>query len=174
MPSVYSKAFLAAGLFAVACSQPGLSQAPPVILRIEYENGVRYVYDTVDIPAFATVSTPLSQAVPTFGMYVLLADVVAVNGKPAKGVFLTRQTVVNLKPSPSAGQGIADLARTNVADRSWKSSSRTAPRLGPSRRWDLTVEIPRREHPPARLAASPLQAGQEHSSGCADRLQTVG
>src|SRR6266566_9992511 len=117
MPSVYSKTFLAAGLFAVACSQPGLAQAPPVILRIEYENGVRYVYDTVDIPASATVPTPLSQAIPTFATYVLLADIVSVNGKPVKGIFLTRQVVVNLTTNPSAGQAIADVVRTNVVDR---------------------------------------------------------
>jgi uncharacterized protein (TIGR03437 family) len=105
-------------LCAVTYSLSCLAQvAPPAILKIEYENGVRYVYDTVDIPAFATVPTPTSQAAPTFATYVLLADVVAVNGKPAKGIFLTRQIVVNLTTNPSAGQAIADLARTNVVDR---------------------------------------------------------
>jgi hypothetical protein len=108
----------ATALCAVTCSLSSLAQAPPPItLRIEYENGVRYIYDSVDIPAFATVPNPLSQANPTFATYVLLADVVAVNGKPAKGVFLTRQIVVNLTPTPTAGQAIADLARTNVLDR---------------------------------------------------------
>ena len=71
----------------------------------------------MDILAFATVPTPISQAVPTFATYVLLADVVAVNGKPAKGIFLTRQIVVNLTTSPSAGQAIADVVWTNVVDR---------------------------------------------------------
>jgi hypothetical protein len=109
---------IATALCAAAYSQLGLAQvAPPAILTIEYENGVRYVYDTVDIPAFATVPTPTSQAAPTFATYVLLADVVAVNGKPAKGIFLTRQITVNLTTNPSAGQAIADLARTNVVDR---------------------------------------------------------
>jgi hypothetical protein len=88
-----------------------------VILRVEYENGVRYIYDSVDIPAFASSPTPVSQAVPTFATYVLLADVVAVNGKPAKGIFLTRQIVVNLTTNPSSGQAIADGVRTNVVDR---------------------------------------------------------
>jgi hypothetical protein len=112
------KTSIATALCAVTCSLSGLAQvAPPVILRIEYENGVRYVYDSVDIPAFATVPTPLSQAIPTFATYALLADVVAVNGKPAKGIFLTRQIVVNLTTSPSPGQAIADVVRTNVLDR---------------------------------------------------------
>src|SRR6266536_335792 len=105
-------------LCAMLCSLDGLAQvAPPVTLRIEYENGVRYVYDSVDVPEFATVVTPISQVAPTFATYVLLADVVAVNGKPAKGIFLTRQITVNLTTNPSARQAIADAARTNVLDR---------------------------------------------------------
>src|ERR1043166_6148748 len=95
-----------------------LAQAPPpVVLRIEYENGVRYVYDTVDIPSYANIPTPLSQAIPTFATYILLADIVAVNDKPAKGIFMTRQSVVNLTTSPSAGQAISDVVRTNIVDR---------------------------------------------------------
>ena len=82
MSSVYWKTVLATGLCAVACSQLGLAQAPPVILRIEYDNGVRYVYDTADPSAFATIPTPLSQIRPTFASLVILADIVAVNDKP--------------------------------------------------------------------------------------------
>lgn len=119
---IHWKRVLAGVLCAAAwCSQlatPGLAQvAPPAVLRIEYENGVRYVYDSVDVPTFATVPTPVSEAVPTFATMVLLADVVAVNGKPAKGIFLTRQTVANLTTNPSAGQAIADAPRTNVVER---------------------------------------------------------
>ena len=112
------KTIAAALLVSALYCTPGLGQAaPPVILRIEYENGVRYVYDTTDLSAFAKVQTPITQVVPTFGTYVLLADVVAVNGKPAKGIFLTRQAVVNLTTNPSAGQAIADVVRMNVLDR---------------------------------------------------------
>jgi uncharacterized protein (TIGR03437 family) len=112
------KAAIATALCALTCSLSGLAQvAPPVVLRIEYENGVRYVYDTVDIPAFATSPTPVSQTAPTFATYVLLADVVAVNGKPANGIFLTRQITVNLTTNPSARQAIGDVVRTNVLDR---------------------------------------------------------
>jgi len=121
MLSVNWKAAIATALCAVTCSLSGLAQvAPPVILRIEYENGVRYVADSVDIPAFATVPTPVSQAIPTFATYILLADIVAVNGKPAKGIFLTRQVVVNLTTNPSAGQSIADVVRTNYLDRTFE------------------------------------------------------
>ena len=42
---------------------------------------------------------------------------VAVNDKPANGIFLTRQTALNLTTDPLAGQAIADVVRTNVVDR---------------------------------------------------------
>src|SRR5882724_12128204 len=115
------KTAIATALCGVTCSLSGLAQvAPTVILRIEYENGVRYVFDSVDIPAFATIRTPVSQAIPTFATYVLLADIVAVNGKPVKGIFLTRQVVVNLTTNPSAGQAIADVVRMNYLDRTFE------------------------------------------------------
>jgi hypothetical protein len=118
MPSPNWKSVIATALCAVTCSLPTLAQvAPPVTLRIEYENGIRYVYDSVDVPAFATVPTPTSQVARTFATYVLLGDVVAVNGKPAKGLFLTRQITINLTPNPTPGQAIADVVRSNVLDR---------------------------------------------------------
>jgi hypothetical protein len=117
MLSEHCKRTISAAICAVICAVSGWAQVAPVTLRIEYENGVRYIYDSVDVPAFATIPTPTGQVVPTFAPYVLLADIVAVNGTPAKGIFLTRQTVVNLTPNPSSGQAIADLARANVVDR---------------------------------------------------------
>ena len=115
------KAVITTAVCILTFSLSGLAQvAPATILKIEYKNGVRYIYDTVDIPAFATAPTPVSQANPTFATYVLLADIVAVNGEPAKGIFLTRQVVVNLTTNPSAGQAIADVVRMNYLDRTFE------------------------------------------------------
>ncbi len=114
----HSKKVLATALCVAACSQLGLAQvAPPIILHIETDIGVRYIYDTADHSAFATVPTPISQAFPTFATWILMCDIVAVNGKPVKGIFLTRLIVLNLSTNPSAGQSIADVNRTNVGDR---------------------------------------------------------
>ena len=118
MLTVNWKIIIGATLCALACSLCALAQAaPPVVLRVEYENGVRYIYDSVDVPAYATVPTPTSQVAPSFAKYVLLGDIVAVNGRPAKGIFLTRQMTINLTPNPSPGQAIADAVRQNVLDR---------------------------------------------------------
>lgn len=113
-----SKTAIATALCAVTCSLSGLAQtAPPVILKIETDMGVRYVYDTADLSLFATVTAPVTQIRPTFSTQILLADIVAVNDKPAKGLFFTRQTILNLTTERTAGFGIADVVRTNAVER---------------------------------------------------------
>src|SRR5439155_9586124 len=97
--------------------QAGLAQAPSTVLQFNTENAVRYVYDTSDFSAFATVQTPIDQVFPTFGTWVTEQDIVSVNGKPAKGIYLTRQVAINLSLAPPPGQGIADLVATNIVDR---------------------------------------------------------
>jgi hypothetical protein len=112
------KTAITSALCAVTFSLSVLAQvAPPTILKIDTDIGVRYVYDTADLSTFATVPTPLTQIRPTFATQVLLADIVAVNGRPAKGIFVTRQTILNLTTDPTAGQAIADVVRMNVVER---------------------------------------------------------
>ena len=104
-------------LVAVYCTG-GYGQAPPAtIIQIETANQTRYIHDTSDLSTFATVQSPTNVTLPTFATWVTEADIVAVNGKPAKGVYLTRQVAINLSPTPPPGQGIADLAATNIVDR---------------------------------------------------------
>ena len=64
----------------------------PTILRIDLENFVQYFEDTSDLSLFAT-NQGITTANPprNFGNAVVLADIVAVNGQPAKGTFLENQ-----------------------------------------------------------------------------------
>src|SRR6266581_1675355 len=111
------KTVLATALCAAACSQLGLAQAPVTIIQIETDNQVRYVWDTADLSTFAKTQTPSDQVLPTFATYMTQGDIVAVNGKPAKGMYITRQVVINLSPAPPPGQGIADFTATAMVDR---------------------------------------------------------
>lgn len=111
------KTFAMAAFCLVSGQRPGLAQGPATVIQFNTENAVRYVYDTADFSAFATVQTPINQVFPTFGTWVTEQDIVSVNGKPAKGIYLTRQAAINLSPTPPAGQGIADLVATNIVDR---------------------------------------------------------
>jgi hypothetical protein len=80
-----------------SCCEIARAQVPPAtILQIDTDNNVRYIYDTPDFAAFANVQTAINQTFPTFATWMNVADIVAVNGKPAKGVFLSRQVAINL------------------------------------------------------------------------------
>ena len=113
------KVVLAAALCAVACSQSGLAQpAPPSMLQVDTENIVSYTTDVFDATKFATDSntTTLVQAPRNFGFVMAIGDVIAVNGKPAKGNLVVRQQLISLSPTPGPGQGIADIVRAAVSD----------------------------------------------------------
>jgi hypothetical protein len=51
-----------------------------------------------------------------FSEFVAIADIVAVNGQPAKGTYLTRGRTTTLSPTPAAGAAIADTTRTGAVD----------------------------------------------------------
>jgi uncharacterized protein (TIGR03437 family) len=115
---------LPAVLWALACTHPGLAQvAPPITLQVDVENFVVYTYDVTDPTKFATdpsrtaSSLGLQQGgLKTFTPIIGIADIVAVNGMPTKGTWLTRGTVLNLQTSALPGQAIADTIRANMTE----------------------------------------------------------
>ena len=110
----YSKT-LPAAMCALACSVGSWAQTTPVLLQIEIANVVGYVEDTSDVSKFATESkvTP-SGPVRNFAFQEHLADIVAVNGRPVKGVLVRNVRLAALRTAPTPGQGIADVIRTGV------------------------------------------------------------
>jgi len=75
-------------------AKPASGQAGRIIeLRIDIENYVPYNYDFLDPARFATLAhrTPAPPGVP-FGQILIIGDIVAVNGEPAKGVWVLRAT----------------------------------------------------------------------------------
>jgi uncharacterized protein (TIGR03437 family) len=106
------------------------ASAPPVsVLTIEIENYVPYHYEVFDPSRFAT-STDLTAAQPAipFGLLIVLGDIVAVNGRPVKGVWAARATDLFLTPTvgvqppnqpPQGRQGIADVQRGHIQDMIW-------------------------------------------------------
>src|SRR5712692_5752360 len=115
---------LATALCALACSQPALAQvAPPTTLQVDVENFVVYTYDVTDSSRFATDQSRTTSSLGlqqgglrTFTTFIGIADIVAVNGMPAKGTWLTRGIVLNLQTSALPGQATADTVRTNMTD----------------------------------------------------------
>jgi uncharacterized protein (TIGR03437 family) len=105
-------------LLLLIVSIPGMAQMPGVVMQVDIDNWVVYNYDVPDRTTWGrspgpTVAPP---APPAFGSSLLVADIVAVNGNPAKGVALARFTGLNLRPAPTPGQAISDVNRSGVVD----------------------------------------------------------
>ncbi|MBI3680364.1 MAG: hypothetical protein HY235_08200 [Acidobacteria bacterium] len=92
----------------------GLAQAPPVtVLEVDAENIVLYNTDVFDASKFAAdPNVTVPAAVRNFGFTVLIGDIVAVNGRPAKGTSIVHTRTINLSDNPNPGQAVADLVRT--------------------------------------------------------------
>jgi hypothetical protein len=114
------KTAIATAVCAAAFSQPGLAQVPPTaILEIDLDNKVQYHEDvSFDPSKFATVAGVTTVTRPlNFGKFVSIADIVAVNGQPAKGIAVYNTRVVTLRAAPAnPGEGIAYTDRNGVID----------------------------------------------------------
>src|SRR5713101_1743708 len=103
-------------LFAAAHCALALGQSTPVtILQIDVENQVQYHEDVADFSKFATDPKVTTPVLPNnFSMFLIVGDIVAVNGRRAKGTFTMHGRMVRLTPTPSPGQAISDTVRPSV------------------------------------------------------------
>jgi hypothetical protein len=100
-------------VLAVSCGLAQGQNNPTAILQIDFENNVQYNQDVSDVSKLATIPGVTTAAVAkNFMSNVVIADVVAVNGQPAKGVFFRERRTISLNPSAAPGQAIADVTRT--------------------------------------------------------------
>jgi len=106
---------LAAFLALAALAYP---QSPtPFTLLIDVQDHVEYQDDISDVTKFATVPA-LTPAVNfrTFSVATVVADIVAVNGQPAKGVYTAQARGLASSPTPTAGNAIADVQRAALRE----------------------------------------------------------
>src|ERR1700681_1058901 len=91
------------------------------VIQIDVENYVYYYGDNPDYSKFAGAAqaTP-PVATKTFASFIGWADIVRVNGQPAKGTWSIRATHTNLTPAPAPGQSMADTTRNFFADWIWE------------------------------------------------------
>jgi hypothetical protein len=103
---------------AVAACNLAFAQQPPVVtLTIDLGNVLEYQEDINDPGKFAKNPniTP-SAGFANFGVATLLGDIVAVNSRPAKGLYAGRTRVIGASPNPSPGGAIADVSRTAMRE----------------------------------------------------------
>lgn len=92
-----------------------------VALVVDVDNAVSYRSDIADPNrrgSDAGVSTP--GAARAFTDLLLVGDIVAVNGRPARGLWTSRQLLMNFSPNPQPGFGVADVTRGTLADCKWE------------------------------------------------------
>lgn len=94
---------------AVYCS-PARGQAPATRLLVELQNVVEYQVDTYDLSKFGT-NPNVTKGGSTAGLgplIVSVGDIVAVNGDPAKGTYISQAALAGVRPTPPPGQPIGD------------------------------------------------------------------
>jgi hypothetical protein len=97
----------------VSCVRGGDQTPPAAILEIDIDNTVSYIDDLTDPQKKATsaTATPVAPGfIYPFKPNLVLGDIVAVNGKPAKGLFVQHWGPRVLgTPDFTPGRAIADL-----------------------------------------------------------------
>ena len=117
--------FLMAVLWVVASGRQCLAQSQPTppetILVIDIENALQYFDDVADVSKFATdpkATTPIPAS--NFRSFIVISDIVAVNGQPAKGVAVFNMRQLQLRTNPTPGLAIADVERSGVGSRTFE------------------------------------------------------
>lgn len=93
-----------------------LAQTPRVaLLEIEIDNMVSYRTDVFDPAKLATAGTIVVPPIANRGFlgFVGIGDIVAVNGKPAKGFWSNRGEVLSPSPTPAATMAVANVTSGN-------------------------------------------------------------
>ena len=85
-------------------------QQPPAILTVELDNIVMYLDDVNNFGRLATnPNAAAAQTARNFVPVVWIADVVSVNGRPAKGTWTFDGTLLLRAAAPQPGSAIADI-----------------------------------------------------------------
>lgn len=90
----------------------GLAAETPkvALLEIEIANTVSYRLDVADVSKLASAPGMVPPIVDRgFVGFLGVGDIVAVNGKPAKGMWANRGEILNASPTPSPTMAIGDV-----------------------------------------------------------------
>jgi hypothetical protein len=99
------KAFVTAAIRAAALGRAWAQEPQFATLDIEWENAVGYVDDLADPSKLVTSPDVVSPNPRTFMPFYGIADIVSVNGKPARGSWVLGGAVDRALSYPDAGPG---------------------------------------------------------------------
>jgi len=120
--------------------------APPTILTIDIENFVQYQSDASDASQYGAkaAATPPATFLNSSNFWVAtgLADIVAVNGQPAKGLYAMRSRVIRTDPNPNTGGAIADVSREAIREEVFEILSASGNPVGTIMSMGLSSGVP--------------------------------
>jgi len=95
-----------------------LAQSPSqTTLIVGLQNVVEYQGDIGDPQQFAANPGITTSVLPkNFGVVTIFGDIVAVNGQPARGLYVGRSRQIGASPTPRPGNAIADVTRTAMRE----------------------------------------------------------
>jgi hypothetical protein len=95
-----------------------LTQPVPVsVLQIEVRNVVRYNEDLSDVTKFASNPSATPPTLPrNFYEVIHIGDIIAVNGSPARGTYITRLRNTNTMLNPNPGEAVADTSVAGLSE----------------------------------------------------------
>jgi hypothetical protein len=104
-------------LAAVFCQLAQSQQNTQTNLVINLQNAVEYQADISDPSQFATKPNVTPSVQPkNFFVVTIIADIVSINGQPAKGTYVARSRALVASPAPSPGGAIADVTRAALRE----------------------------------------------------------
>lgn len=111
-----------AAVSAVACCHLAAQAPPPSLLEIDIQNRAFYNNSTeysklASDPNMVVIPQVVA---PTFANITVIGDIVAVNGKPAHGTFVSRYQVLQLSPNPKPGQAAGDITAFSINDMTYE------------------------------------------------------
>ena len=118
MPLLHWKTAFATVFFAAAFSELGPAQVlPPSVLEIDVENAVLYYEDSTDFSKLGTVpGVTTAAAAANFRKFMLIGDIVGVNGQPVRGTATHNGRQMTLRTAPNPGEGISDTIRNGLGE----------------------------------------------------------
>lgn len=107
-------------LCAFSAILPAQELSDPVVLIVEIENTTTYRGDTNDLTKLATTPGPTTGVLRTFQSGSNVGDIIAVNGKPARGLWNNTTAVTGqFRTSPTPGLFIANVDVTPMSQCFW-------------------------------------------------------
>jgi hypothetical protein len=154
-------------LFAAGYVNPAQGQSTASVLYVELQNVVEYQVDTSDLSKYGT-NPSVTQGKIAKGMgvgcvgvpIIGYADIVSVNGRPARGTYTVHGVATCTSPTPVAGvEAIADTTWPSLRDETYEILQSDGTQVGTIMTYGFSSGMPSPPGPPVGSKNSAITGG---------------